>query len=314
MKQRRMGRRPIAATVATLSVVALLVVIGAVVLPGKSMDVLQPGGVVAEEQLQLLLFTVGLGMTVVIPVFILLFTFAWRYRDGAGAKHSPNDEGNTMLETIWWGIPIIIITILSVVTWVSTHNLDPYKPIAGTQPPVEVQVVSLNWKWLFIYPEQRIASVNELYIPVDRPIQFMLAGDSPMSAMWIPKLGSQIYAMKGMSTQLNLKATEEGVYRGSNTNISGSGYADMHFKVHAVSRGEWNLWLKEAEKGELLNWERYQQLAEPSRADEPKQFALVSPDLYNEIVMQYMGHGGLGVPGSTDEYEPIDHSEHGGGH
>lgn len=315
MKKKRVVNGPKRAIMASVAIVVLLITVAALVLPGKSIDVLQPAGPIAEKQLDLLIFTVSLSMVVIIPVFVLLFFMAWRYREDnpKKQKYSPEDEGNHVLELVWWGIPFVVITILGVATWVTTHDLDPYKPIDGMQPPLEVQVVSLDWKWLFIYPEQRIASVNELYIPVDRPIHFTMAGDSPMSAMWIPKLGSQVYAMKGMSTQLNLMATEKGVYRGSNTNISGDGYADMDFKVHAVSRGEWNVWLKEAEKGETLDSDRYEKLAEPSRADPPKQFALKSPGLYNEIVMKYMGHGGLGVD-AHEEYAPIDHTKLGGSH
>lgn len=313
--KRRAGK-PWRAVVGVLSIVLLIIAIGTLLVHDKSVDVAQPAGVTADKQLDLMIFTVALTMIVIIPVFVLLFSIAWRYREGNSkqTKYSPDDEGSPILESIWWGVPIIIITVLGVVTWISSHDLDPYKPIDGTQPALEVQVISLDWKWLFLYPEQRIASVNELYIPVDRPIHFSLAGDSAMSAMWIPKLGSQVYAMKGMSTQLNLKATEEGVYRGSNTNITGEGYADMHFKVHVVSRGEWNLWLKKAEKQEGLDSKRYEQLAKPSRADAPRQFALKNPNLYNEVVMKYMGHGGQDIQKQPDEYTPIDHDAHGGVH
>ncbi len=253
--------------------------------------VLNPKGDIASQQRDLIVFTVMLIAIVVIPVFIMLAMFGWKYRESNKKKstYTPNWDGNGWLETIWWGIPIIIISILGVVTWQTSHSLDPFKALDSTKKPLSVQVVALQWKWLFIYPEQRVASVNQLQIPTDTPIDFTITADSPMNAFWIPSLGSQIYAMAGMSTQLHLIANEAGDYKGSSANISGKGFADMAFIARAGSQGEFDAWVDAAAQSKRgLDMTTYADLAQPGSVKDPTYYALKDNDLYDKIVMKYM--------------------------
>ena len=257
---------------------------------GAYIPVLAPSGVVANQQRTLFWFTVGLSALVVIPVFVLLGVFAWRYRAGNRTReYQPEWSENNKLEAIWWGIPIAIIGVLAVVTYITSHSLDPYRPIASSQPPIEVKVVALQWKWLFIYPEYEMASVNDLTIPVDRPVHFSLTADAPMSAFWVPALGSQIYSMNSMSSQLHLMATQQGTYKGYNTNVNGTGYADMVFDVHVVDDAAFKTWTTAAvDSGNHLTRATFDDLSKPS-ISQPQYFHLHDKGLYDAIVMQNMG-------------------------
>lgn len=296
-----------------------LIIIGfIVVLMTGDIAILNPQGIIAEKQKELIIFTVALGMIVVIPVFIMLFFFAhkYRYREDdkrkKKTKYTPEVEGNRWLEVVWWGIPFAIIAILSVVTWVSTHELDPYKPLDSNKKPVNVQVVALQWKWLFIYPELGIASVNELRIPEKTPINFEVAADAPMSAFWIPELGSQIYAMNGMTSRLSLEANKAGVYRGTNTNISGEGYAEMNFETIASSQAEFDQWAKNLQSStNHLTWKKYEALAEPSRKQPIIYYMLHETYLYDRILAKYMDHGSHE---SATMEEDMNHMHHEGHH
>lgn len=294
-----------------ISVVVLaLFAAGWWLLDGVHVPVLMPSGEIANQQRDLFMFTVYLSAVVVIPVFILLGWFAWQYReDNPKAQYQPEWGENKWLEITWWGIPIVIIVVLSVVTYITSHSLDPYRPIESDKEAVSVQVVALQWKWLFIYPELGVATINDLTIPADRPVHFTLSADAPMSAFWIPALGSQIYSMNAMSSQLNLIASGEGAYKGYNTNINGEGYSQMVFDVHAVSEDEFERWhTSHAASGHVLNEHHLAELSEPSVLSAPMYMSLADKNLYNTIIMKYMGHGGHGlVP--TEDYE-----SHGGDH
>ncbi len=254
--------------------------------------VLQPQGVIANQQRELIFFTVALGMIVIIPVFVMLFAFAWRYRaSNKTAKYTPNVSGNKVIESIWWGVPIVIIVILSIVTFVSTHDLDPYKALASNKKPISVEVVSLEWRWLFIYPDLGIATINDLRFPEQNPVNFSITGDSPMSSFWIPSLGSQIYAMNGMTTKLHLEADSIGEFRGSNTNISGEGYAKMNFTAKSTSKSDFTAWSDRVRASDnLLDWERYKELRKPSSDASTQSFVLKDPMLKDKILAQYMNH------------------------
>lgn len=256
---------------------------------GVDIPVLDPSGIVADQQHKLLVFTVLLSAVVVIPVFTLLVVFVWKYREtNKNSKYIPEWSENARLEYIWWGIPIAIILVLSIVTYRTSHSLDPYRPIASDRQTLEVQVVALQWKWLFIYPEHKLAAVNQLTVPVDRPVHFTLSADAPMSAFWIPALGSQIYTMNSMSSQLNLMATERGTYRGYNTNINGSGYADMWFDVDVISDEEFDNWMTDKLRSDdLLDQASLVKLAEPSVSDK-RYYRLADKSLYQSIVMKNM--------------------------
>jgi cytochrome o ubiquinol oxidase subunit 2 len=283
-------------------------------LQGSNIAVLSPKGTIATQQLDLIVFTVALGMVVVVPVFILLFVFAFRYRESrSGSRYEPEQGGNTLLELVWWGIPIVIIGILSVVTWVSTHQLDPYRQLSSDKQPLRVQVVALQWKWLFLYPDQGVASVNELRIPEKTPVNFEVTADAPMSTFWIPQLGSQIYAMSGMRTKLSLEADKTGEYRGTNTNISGEGYAEMDFKVVASSSAEFDLWVKNLQgSSSHMTWAEYEKIAKPSRKQPVMYYMLHESDIYDKIIAKYMSHGSTGE--SYEESATMDNMKHGGTH
>jgi cytochrome o ubiquinol oxidase subunit II len=183
--------------------------------------------------------------------------------------------------------------ILSVIIWKSSHDLDPFKPLDSTKEPLTVQVVALQWKWLFIYPEQDIATVNTLRIPENTPINFQITADAPMNSFWIPSLGGQIYAMPGMMTKLHLDGTVQGVYEGSSANISGEGFSSMRFKTHVDSLETFNHWVDQTVKreGKDLTTEVYDELAEPSRDVLPIYYKSRDPSLYDKIIMKYMTPG-----------------------
>ncbi|MDB5160226.1 MAG: hypothetical protein JWO99_489 [Candidatus Saccharibacteria bacterium] len=285
------------------SILVGLIVIDILVLvtQGRDIPVLNPHGLIADQQRNLILLTTGLGLLVIVPVFIMLFSIAWRYRaSNTKAKYQPDFESHRGFEALWWGIPCAIIVILGVITVVSTHALDPYKPIDSQVAPVNVQVVSLNWKWLFIYPDQHIATLNYLNIPKDTPINFTITSDATMNSFWIPALAGQVYAMSGMSTQLHLIADGTGNYNGSSANISGDGFADMTFKVNSMNETEFTAWAKTAAStGDSLTSAKYDTLSKPSRGDPHTTYKLVDTNLYNEIIMKYMAPNAQGSAVST---------------
>lgn len=273
-------------------VVVILTLATWLLLRDASIPVLDPQGAIAKQQRDLIVFTTLLSVVVVLPVFTLLGVIAWKYREGnKTATYTPDDDGNTWLELLWWGIPIIIIGILSVVTWVTTHRLDPYKPISSNEPAVKVQVVALQWKWLFLYPEHGVATINEMRIPAKVPVNLEISADAPMSAFWIPSLAGQTYAMNGMTSKLSLIADKPGTFRGSNTNINGEGYARMHFNTIAEpSKDVFNRWInsiKQTNDG-YLDSNNYQELAKPSKDNKVKYFELRDNGLYAEILRKYM--------------------------
>lgn len=252
-------------------------------------DVLEPKGLIAQQQRNLIIFTLILSLFVVIPVYVLTFVFALKYRaTNKKANHHPDWEKHNGIEAVMWGIPCAIILVLSIVTWRTTHSLDPYRELESDKKPLTVQVVSLQWKWLFIYPEQKIATVNYFQMPEDTPVHFEITSDSPMNAFWIPRLGSQIYAMNGMTTELNLVANEPGRYNGSSANISGAGFAKMRFVAEAVSQREFDAWVASVQKSDhQLDLDAYNQLAEPSTDTGAGQYVLAKQDLVNTIIMKY---------------------------
>lgn len=275
--------------------------------------VLTPKGTIAAEQRDLINFATILSFFVVIPVFILTFYIAWKYRAGnTSAKYSPDWDGNKKLEFTWWAIPCAIILVLAVITWTSTHQLDPFKPLESSKKPVTIQVVALQWKWLFIYPEQNVASVNFFQIPEDTPINFEITSDAPMNSFWIPQLGGQVYAMSGMKTQLHLMADEPGDYGGSSANLSGDGFAGMRFVAKASSEKEFQDWVNTTKKAnKRLSKEEYVALAAPSRDNQPAQYSEIADDLYNKVIMKYMEPGheleGLQHAHTHDGSEPENH-------
>jgi cytochrome o ubiquinol oxidase subunit 2 len=226
----------------------------------------------------------------VIPVYFFLFFFVWKYRAGkAGANYSPDMRSNFGIGFILWAIPAAIIGIIGIINWKSTHALDPYNPIASDAKPLTIEVIALPWKFLFIYPKQNIATVNFIEFPVNTPLNFELTADAPMSSFWIPQLGSQIYAMAAMSTQLHLIANTVGDFKGMDTEINGAGFSGMKFIARSATQADFNSWVKGVESSpNALSANVYNQLAAPSENNPPAYYAPVEANLYNTVMMKFM--------------------------
>ncbi len=255
-----------------------------------NIPVLQPAGPVGQKEKHLIIEAGLLSSIVVIPIFGMLIGFSWKYREGnKKAKYSPNFSHNRALETIWWGSSLIIISILGVITWHSSRELDPFKSLVSKNPPMTIQVVSLQWKWLFIYPQQKIATINYLQLPKNVPIDFEITSDAPMNSFWIPQLGGQIYAMSGMSTHMHLLADKTGNFRGESANISGQGFADMHFIAQSTTESDFQAWVNRVKlEPDSLSLASYAQLALPSVNSQVKYYGYSADGLYNYVVGKYL--------------------------
>ena len=262
----------------------------AYLLQGTTIAVLSPKGPVARHEMQLLMTVTLLMLVVVVPVFALTAFIAWKYRaSNTRARYSPEWDRNRVAETVWWVIPVILIGVISVITWQSSHELDPSRPLTTTVKPITIQVVALQWKWLFIYPEQQIATVNYVQFPKNTPVNFVITSDAPMNSFWIPQLGGQIYAMSGMSTQLHLVADEIGNYRGTSVNLSGSGYAGMDFVAAASSQSDFDGWVATLKSLPTpLTLQEYDSLQQPSKNNSVASYSQIQPNLYDRVVMKYM--------------------------
>ncbi|SHE91816.1 cytochrome bo3 quinol oxidase subunit 2 [Marinomonas polaris DSM 16579] len=251
-----------------LSKVALALMVG--LLAGCQGGVLDPKGQVGIEEKQLIIVATLLMLLVVIPVIFMTLYFAWKYREGRDEIYEPKWSHSTKIETIVWAIPIVIVIILGVITWKSTHALDPYKPLKSDKDHINVQVVSMNWKWLFIYPDLGIASVNELRFPANVPVAFQISSEGTMNSFFIPQLGSQIYSMAGMVTKLHLIANEPGTFDGISANYSGAGFTGMKFKAIATeTEADFDAWVEGVKAGThnvinngILDQTSYEKLAE----------------------------------------------------
>jgi cytochrome o ubiquinol oxidase subunit 2 len=277
---------------AVIPVIVAVCMVGlfALLVSGKQIPVLQPSGEVASKQFGILMFALFLSALVVVPVFTMLIVFSIKYRAGnTSATYRPDWGENKWMEGLWWGIPIVIIGILGVITIQTSHSLDPYKALSGGKP-LEVQVVALRWKWLFLYPEQQVATLNQLPIPVNKPVHFTMTSDAPMNAFWIPALGSQVYAMNGMASQLNLKANKLGSYTGYTTNINGEGYAKMTFQAKVLSQTDFTSWAASAAKStDVMTMGSYHALAEPKSDTTEHTYRLANKKLFEYVVQKY-GH------------------------
>ncbi|MAQ99578.1 MAG: ubiquinol oxidase subunit II [Oceanospirillaceae bacterium] len=269
--------------------------IASLLLSGCSGGILDPKGQVGVDEKNLILFSTVLMLLVVIPVIFMTIYFAWKYRAGHNqAVYDPKWDHSTRIELVVWLIPCILIVILGAVTWVTTHDLDPYKPLEGKGDHLEIDVVSLNWKWLFIYPDQGIATVNELVIPAGVPVKFRLTSESVMNSFFIPQLGSQIYTMAAMETKLHLIADEPGTYDGFSANYSGAGFSGMKFKTIATpTQQDFDAWVGLVRSShQTLNDRSYQSLTVPTEDDPVSYYANVDDGLFDRIVMKYMRHHG----------------------
>ena len=252
--------------------------------------ILDPKGVLGIQEKDLIIDALCLMSIVVIPVIFMTLFCARKYRaSNTKAIYSPNWHHSNILEVFVWGIPIVIILVLGTITWRTTHSLDPYKPLQSNKKPVEIEVVALDWKWLFIYPEQNIATVNFIEFPVDTPISFKLTSDAPMNGFQIAQLGTQIYTMAGMKTRLQLIANEVGDYSGRSTNYSGHGFSDMTFTARVATESDFNTWVQSVkDSGKTLDAKTYYNLEKPSDKDPVTSYSSVQNHLFDNIIMKFM--------------------------
>lgn len=257
---------------------------------GELIGVLFPKGNIAIKQRNLLLIIQVIMLFIVIPVYILTYVFSWKYHArNSKEKYEPDWEESRLAEYLWWGIPFVIVLAIGILTVVRTYHLDPYKPLVSDKKPITIQVVALQWKWLFIYPEEKIASLNFFQFPEKTPLHFEITSDAPMNSFWIPQLGGQIYAMPKMKTELYLIADEVGEFRGSSANISGEGFASMHFIAKASTDEEFQQWVKSAQQSsQILTFEEYNKIALPSQNDPVTIYQLKEENLFHQIIMKYM--------------------------
>ena len=274
--------------------IILLLFIGSL-LGGCKAVVLSPSGDVALQQRDILVQATVLMLLIIVPVMVLTVVFAWRYRQSnTAAVYEPDWNHSTYLELVIWSVPLLIIICLGAITWASTHLLDPYRPlgrITSDQPmplgvtPLRVEVVALDWKWLFIYPDYGVATVNELAAPVNQPIEFRITASSVMNSFYIPALAGQIYAMPAMQTQLKAVINRPGVYKGFSANYSGAGFSGMHFAFHGVSNADFQSWVDRARAdGTPLDRAAYLKLERPSENEPVRRYASVDATLFRAIV------------------------------
>lgn len=272
----------------------LLLLLPTALLAGCNTVLLNPSGDVAAQQGDLIVISTILMLLIIVPVIALTLWFAWRYRQGANATYKPDWDHSTALELVIWAAPLLIIIALGAITWITTHTLDPYRPLRrldANRPigpevrPLVVQVVAMDWKWMFLYPEQGIATVNEMAAPVDRPIQFQITASSVMNAFYVPELAGMIYAMPGMQTKLHAVINKPGNFAGFSANYSGAGFSHMKFRFHALSNEGFEQWAQKVrDNGKALSREAYLRLEEPSEKEPVRYYGAVTAGLWESIV------------------------------
>ena len=269
------------------------VLMAPIVLTACQPAVLDPQGPVGLAQKTILIDSLAIMLAIVVPTIAAILAFAWWFRaSNARARYLPDWVFSGRIELIVWGIPLLVVMLLGGVAWIGSHDLDPAKPLTSNTPPLEVQVVSLDWKWLFIYPSQGVASVNRLVVPAAVPIHFSLTSASVMNAFFVPQLGSMIYTMNGMTTQLNLQADAPDTFRGLSSHYSGDGFSDMNFEVLAVPAERFAAWIEATRaKGPTLNPETYAALARQSKNIAPFTYKAVQPQLFQQIVIRKLPPG-----------------------
>jgi cytochrome o ubiquinol oxidase subunit 2 len=282
-----------------------------IVLTGCQPSVLDPQGIIGIADKTILVDSLAIMLAIVVPTIAATLAFAWWFRaSNTRASYLPDFVYSGRIELIVWSIPALTVLLLGGVAWIGSHDLDPYKPLASDKPPLEVQAVSLDWKWLFIYPNQRVASVNQLVIPAGVPVHFSLTSASVMNAFFIPQLGSMIYTMNGMQTQLNLQADAPGTFHGLSSHYSGDGFSDMHFDVRALQAAQFTAWIEATRNtGPTLDATSYAALAKQSVNMAPFTFRAADPGLFAQIVTQQVppgpgpqtGRSGVNVSPRTEQ-------------
>jgi cytochrome o ubiquinol oxidase subunit 2 len=274
------------------------------------MNILDPQGPIGAAEKTILIDSLAIMLAIVLPTILAIFAFSFWFRaSNTKAFHWPDWEYSGRIELVVWSIPTLTVILLGGVAWLGAHHLDPAKPIEGSGEPLTIQAVSLDWKWLFIYPDQKVATINTLTVPAGVPLQFQLTSASVMNAFFIPQFGSLIYTMNGMNNRLNLRADTPGTFQGLSAHFSGDGFSDMHFDVHVVPSEQFSKWAQDASKAEkALDARSYEQIAKPSMKNAPAIYRLADPDLYRSIVTQKLppspgapsGVIGAALPGVAD--------------
>ncbi|XMR43518.1 cytochrome o ubiquinol oxidase subunit II [Escherichia coli] len=285
---------------------------GTVLLSGCNSALLDPKGQIGLEQKSLILTALGLMLIVVIPVIIMAVVFARKYRaSNTDAKYTPDWSHSNKIEAVVWTVPVIIVVILATITWKTSHELDPYKPLDSEVKPILVDVISLDWKWLFVYPELGIASVNELAFPINTPVNFRVTSDTVMNSFFIPKLGGQIYAMAGMQTKLHLIANEAGKYDGISSSYSGAGFSGMKFKAIATQdQAGFDAWVAKVKQSpkQLTTMAEFDALAKPTEYHPVEYFSSPDPALFVNLINKFMGDMGHGEHKGMAHGETMDHT------
>ena len=272
--------------------------------------ILDPAGPVGASEKVLLFDALGIMLAIIVPVIVATLAFAWWYRaSNARARYQPDFAYSGQLELVVWGIPALVVLLLGGLGWVSSHQLDPYKPLPSKAPPLEVDVVALDWKWLFIYPGQGVASVNDVVVPAGVPVRFRITSASVLNTFFVPRVGSIIYAMNGMATEVNLQADKPGVLPGLSGHFSGDGFANMHFNLRAVPPAQFAQWVAATHAGgPVLDVPGYRALARQSLAEKPFTYRAVQPHLFEAVVTRAVPDGpgptqGRGGPGISPRSE-----------
>ncbi|HCN61887.1 MAG TPA: ubiquinol oxidase subunit II [Pseudomonas sp.] len=284
----------------------LLPLFGTLLLGGCNWTLLDPVGQVGIEERNLIITATLLMLLVVVPVILMTLIFAWKYRaSNKNATYAPKWSHSTKIEVVIWTVPILIIIALGVITYKSTHALDPYRPLESDVKPVTIEVVALDWKWVFIYPEQGIATVNKIVFPANTPVNFRITSDSVMNSFFIPGLGGQIYAMAGMTTKLHLIANKNAEMDGISANYSGAGFTGMKFKAIATSEEDFNAWVAEVKASpKQLDNAEYAALEKPSENNPVELYSTVTPNLFQLIIDKYEGMN----PGKFVKHEKKEES------
>jgi cytochrome o ubiquinol oxidase subunit II len=248
--------------------------------------ILDPVGPIAAQEKQLLINSTAIMLAIIIPTMIATIAFAWWFRAGnKKATYRPDWEYSGAVEMVVWAIPALTIMLLGGITWIGSHNLDPAKPLKSAAQPVKVDVVSLDWKWLFIYPDQGIATVNQLVVPAGVPVSYRLTSATVWNVFWVPQMGTMIYTMPRMTTRLNLQADRQGIYDGMSAHFSGDGFSGMRFKTHVVPAQQFAAWARGAHgKGQALDGRAFAELQKPSSYVKPTAYGAVAPNLFDAIV------------------------------
>lgn len=255
----------------------------------KSFAMLHPNSAVAHDQRELLFIALALMMVVVVPVWVMAIWFPWKYRAGnKGADYRPRWSRSFAIESVIWALPGLIVVALATLLWIYTHRLDPYKTTPGEGVPLQIQAVSLDWKWLFIYPDQKVATIDDLVVPAGRPVTLRITSDTVMNSLFVPGLVGQIFAMAGMETRLNFTANHPGEFRGRNTQYSAGKFPDEHFVVRVVPAARFTSWADEAARSpSVLDQNRYRALADMRGLSPHRTFALGDPQLFHSVIAKY---------------------------